>query len=299
VYNFILCDRKIKESHKIKITKKYFFVLFLFSLFILYSCSLFDYFDHVRHEERIQLLRDYSQFEDDGVAISFYYDLNRRDLYMDLIDEFDLDTITYGYSDVELMIVLLNWVKDNFRHNGSSGMPDERDAMSIIGYLRDNPSGINCRGLAILLAEVLRLYGIEAKHITAYAYEDDHPVHVVTHAYSRDLNQWIVLDPTVRMYITDENGTFMNLYTLRRAFADGSPLYANENAAHNNNRFSIVDYKRFMVDYMFRFSTGTHFTFGSEENGYNRITLNPVGFTGSGPRAVVITTSADAFFVLP
>jgi len=259
----------------------------------------FEPWEHVPFEERIQALNDFSLFEDDGIVISFTYDLNRRDLYMDLIEEFDLDTVTAGYSDVELMIVLLDWVKDHFRHNGASGMPVERDAMSIIGYMRENPSGINCRGLAILLAEVLRLYGVEAKHITVYPYEDNHPVHVVTHAYSRELNQWIMLDPTFRIYVTDENGHFMNLYTLRRDFAGGAPLFANENATHNDRSFTMEEYKLFMADYLFRFSTGTHFTFGSEESGEGttQIMLVPVGFSGTG--AEVTTTSQEAFFATP
>ncbi|MCL2854995.1 MAG: transglutaminase-like domain-containing protein [Defluviitaleaceae bacterium] len=251
-------------------------------------------------EERVRQLNQYPGFADDGTVINFTYDLGRRDLYMDLIEEFDLDTITTGLYDVDLMLALLDWVSDNFAHDGSSGMPRQMDAMSIIYYTRNNPmGGINCRGLAVLLAEVLRLYGIPAKHITGYPPENDHPVHVVTHAFSSELQQWIMLDPTVRMFVTDENGNFMNLYTLRRAFADGTTLIANENASHNGRPYSIEEYKDFMSDYLFRFSTGTHFTFGSEETGAGttQFMLVPAGFHGSGGQR--ITSSAEAFFAIP
>ena len=252
-----------------------------------------------RFYSRVAELNEYLYFADDGVTINFTYDLNRRDLYMDLIEGFGLDELTAGHYDIDLMLVLMDWIKDNFRHNGASGMPMDRDAMSIINYLRENPDGGNCRLLAILLAELLRLYGIEAKHITAYPPEENHPVHVVTHAFSRELNQWIMLDPTFGLYLRDDNGNFMNLYTLRRAFAEDTPFFANANAGHNRGHFSMREYKNFMADYLFRFSTGTDFTFGSEETGLDatQFMLVPVGFDGAGRGR--ITTSAEAFFAIP
>jgi len=250
---------------------------------------------------RVRQLNDFPFFENDGVTFSFSYDLNRRDLYMDLIERFNLDAITAGYDDVELMLVLMDWVADNVGHDGNSDMPPpgSTDAMSIIAFAEENNNKINCRGLAILLAEVLRLYGIPAKHITAYPYEDDHPVHVVTHAYSVRLNQWIYLDPTFRMFVTDGDGNFLNLYTLRKAFMEGTPIFINENASYNGKRYTLRQYRLFMSDYLFRFSTGTNFTFGSEETGINttNIMLVPVGFSRSGWE--LTTTSSNGFFATP
>jgi len=250
---------------------------------------------------RVQELNDFPLFEDDGIMFSFSYDLYRRDLYMDLIERFDLDTITAGLADIELMLALMDWVVDNVGHYGNSWWPPPSgtDAMSIITYAEEYNNRINCRGLAILLAEVLRLYGIPAKHITAYPPQDNHPVHVVTHAFSERLNQWILLDPTVRVFVTDENGNFLNLYTLRTAFMTGTPIYINENASHNGVRFTLERYRLFMSDYLFRFSTGTSFTFGSEETGEGttNIMLIPVGFSREGWE--ITTTSSNAFFAIP
>jgi len=250
---------------------------------------------------RVQELNDFPHFHDDGNEFSFSYDLHRRDLYMDLIERFDLDAITAGLTDVELMLALMDWVVNTVGHYGNSWWPpsDGTDAMSIIAYAENYDNKINCRGLAILLAEVLRLYGIPAKHITAYPYEDNHPVHVVTHAYSAELNQWILLDPTFRMFVTDENGYFLNLYTLRKAFMHGTPIFINENATHNSRSFTLRRYRLFMADYLFRFSTGTNFTFGSEETGVDttNIMLVPVGFTRDGKE--ITTTFANAFFSTP
>ena len=248
-------------------------------------------------DERIQDLRDFAEFAEFGDIIHFSYDLNRRDLYAGLIERFNLDSITAGYSDVELMVALLNWVCDNFLHNGMSNMPNERDAFALINYLDNNPSGGNCRILAILLAEVLRLYGIEAKHITAYPKEDGN-VHVVTHAYSRELRQWIMLDPTFRLLLTDENGKYLDVPTLRTIFANGGDIFPNKNAGRNNQPLDVGSYRIFMADYLFRFSCGTNFTFGSEDNrtGNPRNMLAPIGYSDDQS---VTTHFANAFWATP
>ncbi|MCL2413880.1 MAG: hypothetical protein FWC94_01315 [Bacteroidales bacterium] len=255
------------------------------------------------YEERIQLLRDFPDFATDGEIISFTYDLNRRDLYADLIERFNLDSVTAGYSDVELMIVLLNWVCDNFLHNGGSGMPHERNAFAIIDYLDNNPSGGNCRILAILLAEVLRLYGVEAKHITVHPKEPDGFVHVVTHAYSRRLNQWIMLDPTFRLVLKDSEGRFLDLPTLRTIFANGDEVFPNENAGRNNQEFHMESWRTFMAEHMFYFSSGTNFTFGSEDgrDGNTWNMLAPIGFENEfvTTYCFVTTHCANAFWATP
>jgi len=249
----------------------------------------------VSFEERLRHLRDFPDFADEGEEIAFTYDLNRRILYEDLIERFNLDNVVEGYEDVELMMVLLNWVCDNFLHDGNSGMPSLRNANALVEFLDENPAGGNCRVLAILLAELLRLYGIEAKHITAYAKEEDFFVHVVTHAYSHNLGQWIMLDPTFRLVLTDSDGNFFDLPSLRDAFASRDELFANENAGRNNDLFDMADYKTFMADYLFRFSTATNFGFGAEEANNNFNMLSPLGHQSRG----TTTHFANGFWALP
>jgi len=265
--------------------------------------------------DRIAELNEFSNFADDGTEIEFTFDLNRRDLYEDLIEEFGLDEITAGYNDVDLMIVLQDWVTDNFGHDGASGMPENRDAMSIINFMRENNDEGNCRLLAILLAEVLRLYGIEAKHVVGMPAEvDGYFVHVYTHAWSSDLQQWVFLDPTFNIYLQDEQNNFIDIYHLRRVYADGR----QDDLVHNDSAhlpFGIWAFQYFMSDYLFRFETATHFTFGSDhgvgfsviegsdvswydrENRETSVMLVPVGFDGA--QADIVTTSAEAFFAPP
>ncbi|MCL2234973.1 MAG: transglutaminase-like domain-containing protein [Defluviitaleaceae bacterium] len=242
--------------------------------------------EKVELKKRVAQLSEFPDFADDGIKFDFTFDLNRRDLYGSLIEEFKLDEVTAGYEDVDLMLVLLTWLNNNFKHNGASDMPEKRDAVSIVGYIRENPEGINCRGLSILYAELLRLYGIEAKHITCMPLEDDYYVHVVTHAFSRKLQQWIMIDPSFGLYFKDADGNYMDLHALRCVFAEGT--HEKLIAPKNHPWFEMGEWASFMSDYLFRFSTATNFTFGSDfspniELRENSIMLIPVGFSGNRP----------------
>lgn len=250
-------------------------------------------------EQRRQKLKEFPDFADDGVEIEFKYDLNRRDLYADLIAEFELDTVASGLEDVELMIALQKWTTDTFKHDGMSGMPEIRNAITIVDYLREYP-GINCRLHAILLAELLRLYGIKAQHITVYSSEDEHPVHVVTHAYSAKLQQWIMLDPTQNAILKDKDGNLHNLLTLRSAFANDEPLFINDDANYNGEKTTIDDYMEFMSSYLFRFSANSEFPFDVKEADITAYMLYPVGFVNPEEfKFTIPTTSANVFFAKP
>lgn len=250
--------------------------------------------------ERKQQLVDYATYAEDDVTISFTYDLNNRTEYENIIKEYNLDKLTDGMTDVDLMIALLNWVCDNFRHNGSSGMPKQRNANMIIDYCKQNPSGINCRGLSILLAEMCRVYGIPSKHITCMPKEalfDE--CHVVVHAYSEELGQWIMLDPTYRLILQDEKGDYINLSMLRNFLINDINLIPNENAGRNGNVFDINNYRTYMTKNTFRFSSATDFYYGAED-GYNGNVDNmliPVNYTdGDSERT---TTSDGVFWQIP
>lgn len=252
------------------------------------------------YKERMQQLKDFSEYAEDNVEIPFTYELNQRDQYEDLISEYDLDNVTKGYEDVDLMIVLLKWVSDNFKHNGNSGLPKERNAVTLIDFYKENPDGINCRGLSIILSELLRAYGIPAKHITCMPKEavfDD--CHVVVHAYSEKLKQWIMLDPTNKLVLQNENGEYVNLPILREMLLNDEKLIPNKDAGWNGNHFDVKDYREYMTKNTFRFSCATQFYFGAEEgtDGNVQNMLAPKGYTDDLKERT--TTSDDAFWALP
>ena len=87
----------------------------------------------------------------------------------------------YGYSNYiegldsssdELVFKLLDFVCDHFGHNGTKGLGSGRTITDLIEFCESNDGKSNCKGLAILLASVLRLNGIKAQHITCMPYEE-------------------------------------------------------------------------------------------------------------------------------
>ncbi|HKL80629.1 MAG TPA: transglutaminase-like domain-containing protein [Mobilitalea sp.] len=228
-------------------------------------------YPELTYKERKKQLVEFSEYAEDGVEIAFTYELNQKDKYEDLIREYNLDSLVEGYHDIELMEALLSWVSDNFKHDGSSGMPNDRNANAVIDYCKQN-EGINCRGLAIILAEMLRVYGIPAKHITCMPKEAIfQDCHVVVHAYSEELKQWIMLDPTHKLILQDYNDNYVSLPMLRDYLINDTKLKANENAGRNGGVFHMEEYREYMTKNTFRFSCATDFYFGAEGGRNNNI----------------------------
>lgn len=252
------------------------------------------------YQDRLEQLTDFSEYGGKNTVIPFTYQLKFRDKYNDLIDAYNLDAVTAGCDDVELMMKLMNWVCDNFQHNGMSGLPKKHNAYEIIDFCKDNSYAINARGLSILLAELLRLYGIPAKHITCMpkeaVFED---CNVVVHAYSEKYGQWIMLDPTYRLILKNENGDYVNLPMLRKILINNQPLYMNEEAGRNGNAFDMEYYREYMTKNTFRFSCATDFGFGSEEGTGNNIRNMLIPLNYDEDKSQRTTTSEETFWALP
>lgn len=260
--------------------------------------EFFTAFPSIPYEERKKQLKEFSEYADDGVEIQYTYELNQRSEYEDLILDYNLDSLVEGYKDVELMKILLEWVTDSFRHDGSVILPKDRNVYALIDSCQQN-NGINCRGLSIILAEVLRLYGIPATHITCMPMEAEFTdCHVVTHAYSEELDQWIMLDPTYKLILKDSNDDYINLPMLRNHLINNTKLKANDDAGWNGNKFYIDNYREYMTKNTFRFSCQTDLYYGSDaiRNNIDNM-LIPLNYSvGTNER---VTTSDTVFWATP
>ena len=87
-------------------------------------------------------------------------------------------------------------------------MSSGRKITDIIEFCERNDNKTNCRGLAILLASLLRLNGIKAQHITCLPYEDPFDdCHVVVDCLLPS-GKRIMLDPTWRLFLKDKDGEY-------------------------------------------------------------------------------------------
>ncbi len=138
------------------------------------------------HEDSI----DATEYMIGGEAPSILEKYNIAE-YLEGTDVFD-DAIVFN---------LLDFVCDHFGHNGSSGMLPGRKIENIIAFCEQNGGRINCRGLSMLLASILRLYGVKARHITCMPYEDPFDdCHVVVDCLLPS-GKRIMIDPTYRLFL--------------------------------------------------------------------------------------------------
>ncbi len=193
----------------------------------------------------------------------------------------------YGYSEFlrdvppgtdAVAFRLLAFVCEHFGHNGSGGMPPARRVEDIIAFCETHDGKTNCRGLAILLATLLRMNGIKARHITCKPYEEPfEDCHVVVDCLLPS-GKRVMLDPTSRLWYTDAEGDYVSLERLRALLCADEPLFPNADAAYNGGAFDAAYNRRYMTKNAFRFSRGTHFADGADEGAARPVELIPAGY---------------------
>jgi len=207
---------------------------------------------------RIDILKQYAEYDRDkeyGCSTEFVLGGNVPDLlvnynYFEYINDF-------GNTNDELAFKLLDFVCDNFSHNGTNGLGAGRTITDLITFFESNDKKTNCRGLAILLASLLRLNGIKAQHITCMPYEDPfEDCHVVVDCLLPSGNR-IMLDPTYRLYYKERNGKFVSLTHLRDLLLAEEPIYENPTAGYNGNGFNKEYNRNYMIKNTFRFARCT------------------------------------------
>ena len=207
---------------------------------------------------RIEVLKEYSEYD--------------RSCKQPLENEFILGGTVpevleeYGYSKYvsssdkvsdETVLGLLDFVCDNFGHNGTKGLGSGRMITDLIEFCRNNDHKMNCRGLAILLASLLRLNGVVAQHVTCKPYEEPFDdCHVVVDCIMPS-GKRIMLDPSWRLYLKDKNGDYVSLPHLREILLAGEPIFENPTASHNDEGFDKEYYVGYMTKNTFRFSRCT------------------------------------------
>ncbi len=180
--------------------------------------------------------------------------------------------------DDRLAFRVMDFVCDHFGHNGYGGLPSERRMADIAAFCDTHGGHTNCRGLAILLASLLRVCGIRARHITCMPYEEPfEDCHVVVDC-ALPSGTRVMLDPTQRLYYRDAAGNYVSLSRLRRMLIAGEVLVPNPDASYNGGDFAAEENVTYMTKNTFRFSRGTYHADGADEGARRRVQLVPAGY---------------------
>jgi hypothetical protein len=226
---------------------------------------------------RIDILKKYAAYDSGEPSNCCSVEYRLFEPAPEILHKYDYGKYTGAAGDA-LAFSMLDFVCDHFGHDGYSGMPQGRRVQDIITYCEGNNGKINCRGLAILLAALLRFNGIKASHITCKPCEEPFDdCHVVTDCHLPS-GKRIMFDPTYRLYLTDAGGEFIPPRRLRTTLINGEDYLPGAGASYNGGAFDLDYHRRYMTKNTFRFSRGTLCADGHDDRAERRIELVPAGY---------------------
>ena len=163
--------------------------------------------------------------------------------------ELKLDSIAGAGNEVSKIINLLHWVHYLIPHDGIHDNPEVRNALNMISVCKKEGRGLNCRGLATVLNECYLSMGIKSRFVTCLPKDTTDPdCHVINMVFSKELNKWIWIDPTMDAYVMNEKGELLGIEEVRQRLINGKSLLLNPDA--NWNRQQTQTKQSYLETYM-------------------------------------------------
>lgn len=136
--------------------------------------------------------------------------------YSVLKEKYPISGYEKADTDFDKTLAIMRWLTDNTQYCGMQFKIVPDDTLKILDYSfqKGFKYAINCRDKAIALTDLLiansvKAYPILLENITKTE------CHFVTHVFLREINKWVVFDPSFNCYFTDEKGAILNIFELR------------------------------------------------------------------------------------
>ena len=230
---------------------------------------------------RLALLKEYAEYGDVKMTAEFTYKFDEQENMLDIIGKHGLNELVKDKSDVETAIALMNWLCKSYKHgNPPDDLPVPSTPQNLMEAADNNEGRTNCRGLSLILAQLIRAFGIKAYHVTCMPYEKPfHDCHVVVSVYCESLKKCIMLDPTYNLYLTYKNGDILSIEELRDISVCGGKVlvFANTDAdiwEWERRATALDEYKVYMAENLIRMSRCVVNGYGIDERD-NRVELIP------------------------
>lgn len=250
----------------------------------------------VSDESRIDILRRYSDYESQQEIPKHSMQMVLTRPAPEILDKYNYRSYCVADPNNKDAIVfsMLDFVCDNFSHTSDAALKSDHSIVGVIKSCEKNGLKTNCRGLSIILAEALRMNGIRARIVTCKPYEEPfEDCHVVVDCLMPSGTR-IMLDPTYRLYLTDDSGKYISLAELREGIIAGKTFHHNANSSYNGANFNYHDYIEYMTKNVFRFNT--NYNQNDTDSVFSEIELVPIGYATKGYSKVIqFTTDRDYF----
>jgi len=215
---------------------------------------------------------------------NFSYD-NNNPHFNQLKSNYPIETVAGNGDDFSKAVNLMNWVSEHIFYKGDyeGTLGNSLDLLNY-AYNKGESGGINCVALATILSDCMLAVGLKARRaflMPCSPYDGD--FHAVTHVYIREMNKWVMLDPTFNLYFSNEQGEYLSLLELRDYLANQNPVIKNNNAKSINIEYFA---KNLFYFQMFENSTfGEGNAIGEGQVSKNRIViLSPPGYDAKKTR---------------
>lgn len=250
----------------------------------------------VPDESRIDILKRYSDYESQQEIPKHSMQMVLTRPAPEILDKYNYRSYCVADPNNKDAIVfsMLDFVCDNFSHTSDAALQSDHSTVGVIKSCEKNGLKTNCRGLSIILAEALRMNGIRARIVTCKPYEEPfEDCHVVVDCLMPSGTR-IMLDPTYRLYLTDDSGKYISLAELREGIIAGKTFHHNANSSYNGANFNYHDYIEYMTKNVFRFNT--NYNQNDTDSVFSEIELVPIGYATKGYSKVIqFTTDRDYF----
>lgn len=202
---------------------------------------------YVIPEGNVQNLRAHSTFENRPCSGVLRYALNDPEV-LRFVKEKGIDV--ENHHDFESICALMQKVCQLIHHDGANYTHDHAHVGTIaqIQFAEKQGNYTNCRGIAIILAGVLRAYGFRANVVECWPEKSENPeIHVVCEVFSQEHGKTVLLDPSNNL-IYFQNGVPLSLIELREAVSSGQTetLSISRDASHNGEEISLISMLAYM-----------------------------------------------------
>ena len=178
--------------------------------------------------------------------------------YSVLLEKYRLNEIAGEGTDYDRARRVLSWEAEHIVHEAKYDGHVQNTAMSLFEYAFDTGAGINSRSMSLALTECLLAIGLKSRVIYMYPgspYQCDN--HVVCEVWMKELNKWVMIDPTYDSVVLDKNDTPLNILEIRTALADLEPLHLAEGFHYNGQAVAEDDILQHYAKNMFWFNVFT------------------------------------------
>jgi hypothetical protein len=147
----------------------------------------------------------------------------------ELRKEIPLEKIAGTGSDAARAIALMRWVHSLAKHSPNPPRPKQLDAVHLVRLCREKRQRLNCWLFSTILNDAYLALGFASRiiHLNPFA-EKPRESHVVTSVYLRDVGRWVFMDPDMRGYIVDEQGTPIGVREVRARLSSRLSLHIND-----------------------------------------------------------------------